>query len=196
LNQPHSIVDEIFNAFNEYRILCALRRGLNGSELLSDRVEVEISKLGFLNNISSNTKYSRSWYHGRPVMITQNSYSKGLFNGDTGIALVVDKQLKVYFPDNSKTHDKQASRYKSFSPIRLPAHETTWAMTIHKSQGSEFNQVALVLPHEVMPLLTKQLIYTGITRAKKKVTIITSDEILKAGVMSEAVTATRIADEL
>ncbi len=196
LNQPHSIVDEIFNAFNEYRILCALRRGLNGSELLSDRVEVEISKLGFLNSISSNTKYSRSWYHGRPVMITQNSYSKGLFNGDTGIALVVDKQLKVYFPDNSKTHDKQASRYKSFSPIRLPAHETTWAMTIHKSQGSEFNQVALVLPHEVMPLLTKQLIYTGITRAKKKVTIITSDEILKAGVMSEAVTATRIADEL
>lgn len=196
LNQPNSTVDEIFNAFNEYRILCALRRGLNGSQLLSDRIETEIAKLGMLKNIKSVSQNTASWYHGRPVMITQNSYSKGLFNGDTGIALKMNNQLKVYFPDNSKTIDNQEKRYKSFAPIRLPAHETTWAMTIHKSQGSEFNQVTLVLPHEVMPLLTKQLIYTGITRAKKKVTIIASDEILKAGIMTEAITATRIVEKI
>jgi len=191
LKQPDATVDEIFDAFNEYRILCALRRGLNGSQWLSDRVEIEIAKLGMLN-----TKSTGSWYHGRPVMITQNSYSKGLFNGDTGIALLVDNQLNVYFPDNSNVQENQANCYKSFAPIRLPVHETTWAMTIHKSQGSEFNQVTLVLPHEVMPLLTKQLVYTGITRAKKRVSIIATDEILKAGIMTEAVTATRIAEKL
>jgi len=126
------------------------------------------------------------WYHGRPVMITQNSYSKGLFNGDTGITLIKNGITKVYFPEGEQ------GNFKSLAPIRLPAHETTWAMTIHKSQGSEFNQVALILPHEVMPLLTRQLIYTGITRAKEKLSIVANEAVLSAGVKTEVVRATRI----
>ena len=77
-------------------------------------------------------------------------------------------------------------------PIRLPAHETTWAMTIHKSQGSEFNQVVLILPQEEMPLLTRQLVYTGITRAKESLGIVASEAVIVAGVKAEVVKATRL----
>ena len=189
LNNPQSSIAEIFEAFNEYRILCALRRGLNGSTIMSERIESAIVKQGFLHT-HSQQELNKSWYHGRPVMITQNSYSKSLFNGDTGIALIEDQQVKVYFPDGSD------GAYKSFAPVRLPTHETTWAMTIHKSQGSEFNEVALILPHEVMPLLTKQLIYTGITRAKERISIVASESIINAGLKTEVVKATNIAEAL
>jgi exodeoxyribonuclease V alpha subunit len=118
-------------------------------------------------------------------MITRNSYNKGLFNGDTGITLIENGEVKVFFP-------AAEGEFKAFSPVRLPAHETTWAMTIHKSQGSEFNQVVLILPHEEMPLLTRQLIYTGITRAKQKVDIVASEAVLVAGVKADVVKATRI----
>ncbi len=193
IKNPQATLPEIFEAFNQYRILCALRRGLNGSLILSDRIEKTLIKQNFISvqtRQQSSQQATAKWYHGRPVMITQNSYEKGLFNGDTGIALIKNGQLKVYFPD------KEEGDYKSLTPIRLPAHETTWAMTIHKSQGSEFNQVTLILPHEVMPLLTRQLIYTGITRAKQKVTIVASKEVLLAGVKSEAISATRISEML
>ena len=126
-------------------------------------------------------------------MITQNSYGKGLFNGDTGITLIRDGEVKVYFPSAEESGEHG---YKSFSPVRLPAHETTWAMTIHKSQGSEFNQVVLIIPHEEMPLLTRQLIYTGITRAKEQVSIVASESVLVAGVKAEVVKATRISKKL
>ena len=187
IKNPESTLPDIFEAFNQYRILCALRRGLNGSLILSDRIEKTLIKQKLITPQASRQS-SAKWYHGRPIMITQNSYEKGLFNGDTGITLIKNGQVKVYFPDEKE------GEYKNFSPISLPAHETTWAMTIHKSQGSEFNRVALILPHEVMPLLTRQLIYTGITRAKEKVSIVASEEVLVAGVKTEVVSATGITD--
>lgn len=192
LNDPDSSIQEIFEAFNEYRILCALRRGLNGSIIMSNRIEMALSKQGFIKvrNGYGKNQASPNWYHGRPVMITQNSYSKGLFNGDTGITLIRNGEVKVYFPDEGQ------ECFKNLAPVRLPTHETTWAMTIHKSQGSEFNQVALILPHEVIPLLTKQLIYTGITRAKETVSIVASEAVLSAGVKTEMVKATRIGENL
>ncbi len=198
LNNPHSSVTEIFKAFNEYRILCALRRGLNGSTTLSARIETSLAKNGLIRQRASfGQAQAQSWYHGRPVMITQNSYSKGLFNGDTGITLTRNGETKVYFPDGDKREgEREDNSFKSYAPVRLPAHETTWAMTIHKSQGSEFKQVLLVLPHEVMPLLTRQLIYTGITRAKEQVNIVATDAVLNAGVKTEMVKATRIGDML
>jgi exodeoxyribonuclease V alpha subunit len=186
LNNPNSSITDIFKAFNKYRILCALRRGLNGSTIMSNRIETALEKQG---HIKAKTSYgqTQNWYQGRPVMITQNSYSKGLFNGDTGITLIRNGETKVYFPEEG-----EAEGFKSLAPVRLPAHETTWAMTIHKSQGSEFNNVALILPHEVMPLLTRQLIYTGITRAKEQVSIVASEAVLNVGVKTEVVRATRI----
>ncbi len=195
LNNPASSITEIFEAFNEYRILCALRRGLNGSTIMSSRIEAELEKQGLIKRRGGFAQQqNQSWYHGRPTMITQNSYSKGLFNGDTGITLVREGETKVYFPDGSS--DAEESAFKSYAPVRLPAFETTWAMTIHKSQGSEFDQVTLILPHEVMPLLTRQLIYTGITRAKQTVSIVASGAVLNAGVKTEMVRATRIAELL
>ncbi len=198
LNSPNSTISEIFKAFNEYRILCALRRGLNGSTTLSARIETSLAKKGLIRQRASfGQSQAQSWYHGRPVMITQNSYSKGLFNGDTGITLTRNGETKVYFPDGDKREgENEDNSFKSYAPVRLPAHETTWAMTIHKSQGSEFKRVLLVLPHEVMLLLTRQLIYTGITRAKEQVSIVASDAVLNAGVKTEMVKATRIADML
>ena len=185
IKNPKATLTEIFNAFHHYRILCALRRGLNGSVTLSRRIENKLVKQGFIT-LRAGRKTGAGWYHGRPIMITQNSYDKGLFNGNTGITLIRDGQLKVYFPDGEE------GAFKALAPIRLPAHETTWAMTIHKSQGSEFNQTSLILPHEVMPLLTRQLIYTGITRAKESVRIIASEAVLSAGIKTEAKQATQI----
>ena len=195
LNKPNASITEIFKAFNQYRILCALRRGLNGSTTLSARIETSLAKKGLIKQRTNFAQtQAQSWYHGRPVMITQNSYSKGLFNGDTGITLTRNGETKVYFPNSEAGSEEDT--FKSFAPVRLPAHETTWAMTIHKSQGSEFNQVTLILPHEVMPLLTRQLIYTGITRAKEQVSIVASEAVLNAGVKTEMVRATRIAENL
>jgi len=189
LNNPNASITEIFEAFNQYRILCALRRGLNGSTIMSSRIESALEKQGRIK--AKNTfSQTQNWYHGRPVMITQNSYSKGLFNGDTGITLIRNEEVKVYFPDTEE------GTFKSLASVRLPAFETTWAMTIHKSQGSEFNNVTLILPHEVMPLLTRQLIYTGITRAKENVSIVASEAVLNAGVKTEMVRATRISHKL
>jgi len=184
LNNPQSSTADIFKAFNQYRILCTLRRGLNGSTIMSNLIETALAKQGYFSQKQSQ----KAWYHGRPIMITQNSYSKGLFNGDTGICLIKNGEVKVYFPA-----DGEPEGFKSLAPVRLPAFETTWAMTIHKSQGSEFEKVTLILPHEVMPLLTRQLIYTGITRAKEQVSIVASEVVLNAGVKTEVVRATQIA---
>jgi exodeoxyribonuclease V alpha subunit len=196
LNNKDASIAEIFEAFNQYRVLCALRRGLNGSTIMSDRIEELLAKQGLIRvpAFYNNGNPTKTWYHGRPVMITQNSYSKGLFNGDTGITLIDETgQVNVWFPDTNATEE---GAYKSLSPVRLPAHETTWAMTIHKSQGSEFDEVALILPHEVMPLLTRQLIYTGVTRAREKVSIVASEKVLQAGVKTNVMRATRIRDSL
>ena len=102
------------------------------------------------------------WYHGRPVMVTQNDYSLDVFNGDIGITLEEEDGFYVYFPARD-------TPTKRVSAARLAHSETALALTIHKSQGSEFKQVAVVLPKEESPILTRQLLYTGITRAKKQI---------------------------
>lgn len=97
-------------------------------------------------------------------MISRNDSALGLFNGDIGIALDRGQGLRVWFqmPDGS---------VKSFQPSRLPEHETAWAMTVHKSQGSEFNHAALILPTQLSPVITRELIYTAITRASAPVAV-------------------------
>lgn len=148
---------EAFSAFNAFRILTPLRVGLSGTESLNQRVEQLLrSYLG---------RRDGRWYSGRPVMITQNDYRQGLFNGDVGITLPdASGALRVYFPDN-----QEAGKFRSFAPVRLPVHETAWAMTIHKSQGSEFDRVLLLMPdHEASQMLGRELLYTGVTRAKRE----------------------------
>ena len=121
------------------------------------------------------------WYIGRPIMILRNSTALGLYNGDIGITLMAEhdhSKLRVYFPFSDGS-------IKGFSPYRLPEHETAYAMTIHKSQGSEFDHVNIILPTEFSPLLNRSLLYTAITRAKKTVSIYSDAKILDRVVKSQ-----------
>ena len=104
---------------------------------------------------------------GRPVMVTKNDYPLRLFNGDMGITLPDpdgNQELRVFFPSAD-------GEVRKFPPLRLPEHETVYALTVHKSQGSEFDRVLLILPDRDAPVLTRELIYTGITRAREQVEI-------------------------
>ncbi|NTU94737.1 MAG: ATP-binding domain-containing protein, partial [Bacteroidales bacterium] len=116
-----------------------------------------------------------SFYQGRPVLVTENDYTHKLFNGDTGIILNDPStgNLRAFFaaPDGT---------IRAIPPEFLPKHETAFAMTIHKSQGSEFNRVLMVLPPKDNTLLTKELIYTGITRAKQSVEIWSNEPVFSA----------------
>jgi exodeoxyribonuclease V alpha subunit len=110
------------------------------------------------------------------VLITANDYSLDLFNGDIGICLpdpAGEGRIKVWF-------EQPDGRLRSFLPYRLPQCETVYAMTIHKSQGSEFDEVLIVLPDRDNPVLSRELVYTAITRAKKEVAILAEQEILQA----------------
>ncbi|AKC32403.1 exodeoxyribonuclease V subunit alpha [Candidatus Pantoea carbekii] len=155
---------EILTAFNLYQLLCVLREGPFGIEGLNQRIEQKLRKMQLIRcSCSINT--TNFWYQGRPIMVTRNDSILGLSNGDVGITMY-DRQgfLKVFFLlDNNKV--------KMVQPNRLPTHNTTWAMTVHKSQGSEFDHVALVMPTHCLPVLTRELIYTAITRARNKLTL-------------------------
>ena len=175
--KSNASIKELFAVFNQFRILSALRKGMNGSTYLNQKLEQQFSQQKQLYT-------GKRWYHGRPIMITENSYSTGLFNGDIGITLIKNGQAQVWF----KTNDG----IKAFSPVRLPQHETAWIMTIHKSQGSEFERVLMILPTEDTPVLTRQLIYTGITRAKQQLEIISDPSILELGIKREIPQATQI----
>jgi exodeoxyribonuclease V alpha subunit len=151
---------EALDRFDNFRILCALRDGPYGVSGLNIAVESILGRKGLI------TPDIRG-YHGRPILITVNDYSMKLFNGDTGI-LFSDSEsggaLKAFFPDPK-------GGVRSIPPERLPVHETAFTMTIHKSQGSEFEKVLMILPPIDSDILTRELIYTGITRAKNAVEI-------------------------
>lgn len=160
----------IIQAFNEYQLLCALREGPFGVGGLNERIEQVMLQKRKIQRHS----HSR-WYEGRPVMIARNDSALGLFNGDIGIALDCGQGLRVWFamPDGS---------IKSVQPSRLPEHETTWAMTVHKSQGSEFDHAALILPSQRSPVVTRELVYTAVTRARRRLSLYADERILSGAI--------------
>ncbi|WP_458373491.1 exodeoxyribonuclease V subunit alpha [Pseudomonas laurylsulfatiphila] len=169
---------EVLQAFDAFQLLCAVRKGPWGVEGLNQRVTEALLRARLIES-------DQQWYEGRPVLMTRNDYGLGLMNGDIGIALKLPEQeghgkqvLRVAFPRN----DGQGG-VRFVLPSRLNDVETVYAMTVHKSQGSEFAHTALILPDALNPVLTKELIYTGITRAKDWFTLIES----RAGVFEEAV---------
>ena len=159
-------------AFSQIQLLCAMHEGDFGVVGLNQRIEKGLRKSDLIPH------GDEVWYSGRPVMVTQNDYGVGLYNGDIGIAMPdpVDQRLRVYFdmPDGS---------IRGVLPSQLPEHETVYAMTIHKSQGSEFEHTVLALPAEFSPILTRELIYTGVTRAKKKLDLFATEKVVARGVM-------------
>jgi exodeoxyribonuclease V alpha subunit len=153
---------QALTAFDSFQILCALRQGYWGIDGLNQRIE---------SWLFPALKPSL-WYEGRPVMITRNDYTLGLMNGDIGITLTTDSgKLSVAFPSEDPLAD---AKIRWVSPLRLPDVVTAFAITVHKSQGSEFHHVALVLPEYRNPVITRELIYTSITRAKTNFTLLES----------------------
>jgi len=146
----------IFDAFGRFRVLTPLRRGPWGTEGLNDAIERALEEAGLLDSPTG-------WYPGCPVMIRRNDYNLHLYNGDIGI-LLRDEET------GSERVCFQAADglIRRIAPSRLPEHETAFAMTVHKSQGSEFDQVLLALPDRDSPVLGRELIYTAVTRARQE----------------------------
>ena len=171
---------QVLQAFDAFQLLCAVRKGPWGVEGLNQRITAALLKARLIDS-------DQQWYEGRPVLMTRNDYGLGLMNGDIGIALKLPERdalpggkqvLRVAFARN----DGQGG-VRFVLPSRLNDVETVYAMTVHKSQGSEFAHTALILPDALNPVLTKELIYTGITRAKDWFSLIES----RSGVFEEAV---------
>ncbi|ROM89348.1 exodeoxyribonuclease V subunit alpha [Pseudomonas brassicacearum] len=170
----------VLQAFDAFQLLCAVRKGPWGVEGLNQRITGALLKARLIDS-------DQQWYEGRPVLMTRNDYGLGLMNGDIGIALKLPERdgqevgrqvLRVAFARN----DGQGG-VRFVLPSRLNDVETVYAMTVHKSQGSEFAHTALILPDALNPVLTKELIYTGITRAKNWFSLIEP----RTGIFEEAV---------
>ncbi len=151
-----------------FRILCALREGPFGVSAVNRLVEEILIEAG-------RVQKAGAWYAGRPVMVLENDYPQELFNGDVGITLhdPATKQLRVYFSGRDGAP-------RAILPVRLPAHETVHAMTVHKSQGSEFAEVLLILPGVASPILSRELIYTGLTRASRRIDLWATEGVLRS----------------
>jgi exodeoxyribonuclease V alpha subunit len=155
-----------------FQILCGLRNGPCGVSGLNRRVEALLARAGLIDPASP-------WYEGRPVLVTRNDYRLGVMNGDIGVALRSPSfgspaddsgsTLRVAFP-----RDDGSGGIHWVLPSRLPAVETVFAMTVHKAQGSEFAHCALVLPAQRNPVLTRELAYTAITRARARFTLVSA----------------------
>lgn len=170
-----------FAAFNTFRALTAQREGPWGVSGINEALEARFKRR---LQVASRER----WYAGRAVMVRQNDYALGLFNGDIGICLMTEHGLRVVF--------EAEQGFRPFAPARLPSHDSAFAMTVHKSQGSEFNQVLLALPEQPSPLLTRSLFYTGITRAKNKVEIWGLPVRLAEAVSTRAERAAGLAERL
>ncbi|SBR50455.1 exodeoxyribonuclease V subunit alpha [Halomonas sp. HL-93] len=173
----------VLSAYSHFQLLCALRKGPWGVEGLNLRIAKTLRHEKLL--YGSDFTLEKGWYEGRPVLVTQNDYGLKLMNGDIGITLAVPDPrtpgkslLRVAFP----TSDPEKP-IRWVLPSRLHAVETVFAMTVHKSQGSEFLHTALLLPPTLNPILTRELVYTGITRAREWLTVVEA----KRGILNEAV---------
>lgn len=141
-----------FNALFQFRLLCPTRVGNLGVEAVNERI------------LKTLNPGRAPFFKGQPIMITENHYGVGLYNGDIGLIWPDDEgRLLAWF--------QVGDDYRPVAPGRLPRFETVYAMTIHKTQGSEFQRVAILLPEQPMPMLSRELLYTGLTRAKQALAI-------------------------
>ncbi|HKO88360.1 MAG TPA: exodeoxyribonuclease V subunit alpha [Burkholderiales bacterium] len=152
-----------------FAVLCAHREGLRGATGINAALEKEFRRRGWIDG-------SSPWYPGRLIMLNRNDYSRRLFNGDTGIVLRDEQgDLGVFIANAEGTPRRHA-------PARLPACETAFAMTVHKSQGSEFDEAAFILPQQSSPLLSRELFYTAVTRAARHIHVYGGEAVIRAAV--------------
>lgn len=176
-------IRDVLDAFDTYRVLSATREGPWGAAGINDAIEERLARDGLL-------EARRTWYVGRPVMVTKNDYGLGVFNGDAGVALPAgpgDDALRVHFGDGSRT----------IGVARLADVETAFATTVHKSQGSEFDRTLLVLSPDAGRVATRELLYTAVTRARLGLVLMTADEVsLAAAIERRTVRASGLAERL
>jgi exodeoxyribonuclease V alpha subunit len=176
---------EALRRYDRFRLLAAVRVGefgVTGLNMLTERI---LARHRLIDP-------RPVWYAGRPVLVTVNDYGVRLFNGDIGLTLpdpAHDNELRVFFT----TLDGQV---RSVHPLRLPAHETAFALTVHKSQGSEFTKVALVLPPDDLPLLTRELIYTGLSRARETAHLFAAAEVFQRAVNRQVTRSSGLRERL
>ncbi|HEX6833513.1 MAG TPA: exodeoxyribonuclease V subunit alpha [Rudaea sp.] len=170
-------------AASRFRALCALREGPAGSLALNDAVERELRRRA---GVAGD-----AWFAGRQILIVANDHRLGLFNGDTGVALATGQggALEVWFRDAT-------GRLRALPPPLLPAHESAFALTVHKAQGSEFDEVLIVLGDRDARVLSRELLYTAVTRARHKVEVWTSEDVLAATLARATVRWSGLADAL
>ena len=164
-------------ALDEHRLLCAHRRGPYGVEHWNRQVE------RWLTEATGEPIWSQ-WYLGRPVLVTANDYGLGLYNGDTGVTVQRDGALRAVIG------------LSEFATSRLSDVETMHAMTIHKSQGSQAKEITVLMPPEDSRLLTRELFYTAVTRAKEKIRVLGPEVSLRAAVQHRAIRASGLARQL
>ena len=156
----------LFDALNRFRILAATRHGPRGVDEINVRVSAWVRAVA-----SVTLGAGAQWFAGRPVIVTRNDYALGVFNGDIGIALpAASGAMQVCFRMADGT-------LRMLSPAALPPHDTAFALTVHKSQGSEFDRAALVLPSAFGRMLSRELVYTAITRARRRIDVIGSTDV-------------------
>lgn len=174
---------QVLTDFSAFQLLCAVRQGPFGVEQVNLSVETMLHQAGLIQHSSQpSTRQVSLWYAGRPVMVTQNDYALGLMNGDVGICLARPYQGKWILAVAFASEDSSKA-VRWVLPSRLQQVETAYAITVHKSQGSEFRHAVLVLPDQFSPVLTRELIYTGITRAAKLFSLVCA----KADLLSLAI---------
>lgn len=176
--------ENVLDAFNRFRVLCVLRDGPSGVTGWNAAIESHLRKRNVIRG-------GPTWYEGRPVIVTRNDYGLRLWNGDVGVALrhAKDDTLRVYFVGAD-------GDVRDFPPGRLPLVETAFALTVHKSQGSEFTDVLLALPDSDSRLLTRELLYTGVTRARERIAIHGNPQRFETGLTQRVPRTSGLADAL
>jgi exodeoxyribonuclease V alpha subunit len=183
-------LEDKFEAFNRFRVLCAHRRGALGVEQTNGLAEraLEGPRVRLIERSGA-----LSLYAGRPVLITANDYNVRLFNGDIGLLVEDEASAGAGVRAAFVAPDRTVRR---LAPSRLPPHETAFAMTVHKSQGSEFDEVVVLLPAAVSKILSRELLYTAVTRAKSKVVLFGDAEVVAQAVARRVQRASGLSEAL
>jgi exodeoxyribonuclease V alpha subunit len=169
-------------ALASVRVLTASRHGPAGAAAWNRRVEQLLAQHGH--------RVDAPWYPGRPILITANDHQNRLWNGDLGVAVADDDGRPLVLFATA------AGELRAVPPLRLPAHETAWAMTVHKAQGSEFDEVLLAMPDRPGPLWQAPLLYTGITRAKRRAVLVADEALLAPALAHWPLRSSGLADAL